>query len=186
MSDILFINACVRENSRTLKLANHVLGTLEGEITEVRLYDLGLTPLDEEGLKARDAAFDAKDFSDSRFDLAKQFAEAKTVVIAAPYWDLMFPAVLKTYLEAITVNGLVFSYSEKGIPTGMCKAERLIYVTTSGGPIFKNFGYDYVSALADAFYGINDVKCISAEGLDIRGADVDAIMRKAKENVAGI
>ena len=39
MADILFINARARENSRTLQLAKHVLDTLEGEITEVRLYD---------------------------------------------------------------------------------------------------------------------------------------------------
>ena len=95
----------------------------------------------------------------------------------------MFPSVLKVYFEAITVNGLTFVYSEKGIPTGLCDADRLIYVTTSGGPIIKNFGFDYVLALAQTFYGIKDVKCISAEGLDIRGADVDSILQSAKKSI---
>ena len=180
----LFINACVRENSRTLELANHVLDMLGAEPEEVKLFEADLSPLDAAGMAARDAAFRAKDFSDGRFDFARQFAAAETIVVAAPYWDLMFPAVLKTYFEAVTVNGMTFVYSEKGIPTGLCKAERLIYVMTSGGPVMKNFGYDYVSALARAFYGINDVRCISAEGLDIRGADVDAIMRSAKDAAA--
>ena len=107
-------------------------------------------------------------------------------MVAAPYWDLSFPAVVKLYFEAVTVNGLTFAYSEKGIPTGLCRAERLIYVTTSGGPIMNNFGYDYVRALACAFYGIKDVRCVTAEGLDIRGADADAILSKAKESVADI
>ena len=186
MSDILFVNACVRENSRTLELAKHVLGTLEGEVEEVKLYELDLAPLDAEGLKARDAAVAAKDFSDSRFDLARQFASAKTIVIAAPYWDLSFPAALKLYFETVTVNGLTFAYSENGIPTGLCRAERMIYVTTSGGPIISSFGFDYASALAKSFYGINDVRCVSAEGLDIYGADVDAIMLSAKECVKRI
>ena len=185
MADILFINACARENSRTLQLAKHVLDTLEGEITEVRLYDLGLTPLDEEGLKVRNAAFGAKDFSDSDFELARQFASAKTIVIAAPYWDLMFPSILKTYYEAITVNGIAFVYSEKGMPVGRCSAEKLIYVTTSGGPIMKNFGYEYTCALAKSFYGIADLSCVSAEGLDIRGADAEAILQKAIEGIKG-
>ena len=92
----------------------------------------------------------------------------------------MFPAVLKLYLEAITVNGLVFSYNEHGIPEGLCRATRLIYVTTSGGPLIKNFGYDYVCALANSFYGIKDVRCISAQGLDIRGANPAAILEAAK------
>ena len=183
MSETLFINACVRENSRTLELAKHVLGKIGGGFDEVNLYQADISPLDAEGLMKREVAASVKDFSDSRFDLARQFATAKTIVIAAPYWDLMFPSVLKVYFEVITVNGLTFVYSEKGIPTGLCNADRLIYVTTSGGPIIKNFGFDYVSALARTFYGINDVKCISAEGLDIRGVDVDSILQSTKKTI---
>ena len=183
MSETLFVNACVRENSRTLELAKHVLDKIGGEFDEVNLYQSDISPLDFNGLLERTSASETKDFSSTSFDLARQFATAKTIVIAAPYWDLMFPSVLKVYFEAITVNGLTFVYSEKGIPTGLCNADRLIYVTTSGGPIIKNFGFDYVSALARTFYGIKDVKCISAEGLDIRGADVDSILQSAKESI---
>ena len=180
MPEILFINACVRENSRTLELAKHVLGLLEGEVAEVKLYETELAPLDAQRMQERDAACSSKDFSAPQFALAEQFATAKTIVIAAPYWDLMFPSVLKVYFETVTVNGLTFAYGKNGIPTGLCGATRLIYVTTSGGPIIKNFGYEYVSALATSFYGIEGVRCISAQGLDIHGADVDAILRNAK------
>ena len=183
MSKNLFINACVRENSRTLELAKDVLNKIGGEFEEVVLYQTDISPLDNTGLVERTAAFETKDFSNSRFDLARQFASAKTIVIAAPYWDLMFPSVLKVYFETITVNGLTFGYNEKGIPTGFCKAERLIYVTTAGGPIIKNFGYDYAAALAKTFYGIKDVRCISAEGLDIHGADVASILMNAKSSM---
>lgn len=37
---ILFINACVREQSRTYRLAKQLLDTLEGEIKEVRLENI--------------------------------------------------------------------------------------------------------------------------------------------------
>ena len=181
MLDILFINACVREQSRTLELARHVLDLLGGEVEEVGLYDASLLPLDAAGMKERDAACRAKDFSGDRFAYARQFAAAKTIVISAPYWDLMFPAVLKLYFESVTVNGLTFAYGENGVPMGLCNAKRLIYVTTSGGPIMKNFGYEYACALAKSFYGIQDVACISAQGLDIHGADVEAILQDAKE-----
>lgn len=185
MSEILFINACARENSRTLELAKHFLDKLDGKAEEVNLYKTQLEVLDAFGIKARDEAFRAKDFSDKRFDLARQFAEAKTIVVAAPYWDLMFPSVLKIYFESVTVNGLTFAYGENGIPVGLCNAERLIYITTSGGPIKKNFGYDYVLELAKSFYGIKELSFISAEGLDIRGADTDDIMNKAKSGRLG-
>ena len=180
MEKILFINACVRPNSRTLELAKYVLEQLSGEVDEVKLYEQKLAPLDLEEMELRDKSSKNKNFTNSIFNHAKQFANAETIVIAAPYWDLMFPAVLKCYFENITVNGLTFAYGENGIPYGLCKAKKLIYVTTSGGPIIYNFGFDYVSALAKSFYGINDVQLVKAEGLDIYGADVSSIIDKAK------
>ena len=182
MEKILFINACVRPNSRTKELAKHVLLKLSGEVEEVKLYNEELMPLDLEEMGLRDKSAKNKNFTNSVFNLAKQFADAETIVIAAPYWDLMFPAVLKCYFEKITVNGLTFAYGEKGIPYGMCKAKKLIYITTSGGPIIYNFGFDYVSALAKNFYGINNVQLVKAEGLDIYGVDVSAIMQTAKNS----
>ena len=50
---ILFINACVRENSRTLELSNCLLENLGGEITEVNLYGENILPLDGKGLEKR-------------------------------------------------------------------------------------------------------------------------------------
>lgn len=183
MNKILFINACVRPASRTLELAKCALDKLYGEIEEINLYETPLFPLDANGILAREEASDKNDFSDISFKLAKQFAEADEIVIAAPYWDLMFPAVVKSYFETVTVSGLTFVYGNNGIPKGLCKAKRLIYVTTSGGPIIYNFGFDYVSALAKSFYGIPDIKYINAQGLDIYGADTDAILRNAKDSI---
>ena len=186
MLKILFINSCVRENSRTLSLAREVLDKLDGRIEEVALYGADLAPLDAEGIRTRSEAFSAKDFSDTKFDLARQFSCADIIVVAAPYWDLSFPAVLKIYFEAVTVNGLTFAYSEQGIPTGLCRARHMIYVTTAGGHISKNFGFEYARELATSFYGINNVTCICAEGLDISGANADDILLSVKNSVASI
>ena len=182
MEKILFINACIRPNSRTLDLAKHVLGKLQGNIEEVKLSNANISPLDKKGLKARENASITKDYSSGEFLFAKQFAESNVIVIATPYWDLMFPAVLKNYLENITVNGLTFAYGENGIPYGLCKAKCLIYVTTAGGPIIHNFGFDYVSTLSKCFYGITDVRLIKAERLDIYGANVNQIIEEAKQS----
>ena len=183
MEKILFINACVRLSSRTLDLAKHVLSKLSGRVEEVKLYNEQLLPLGLEEMELRDKSAKSKDFSNSLFYHAKQFADTDIIVIAAPYWDLMFPAVVKSYFENITVNGLTFAYSENGIPCGLCKAKKLIYVTTSGGPIIYNFGFDYVLALAKNFYGINDVQLVKAEGLDIYGADVASIIENVKNEL---
>lgn len=184
MNKILYINACCRENSRTDELARHLLGKLQGDVQTVDLYDLNISPVDAHLLSKRDSLLKDGRTDDEMFSLARQFSSADTFVIAAPYWDLMFPSVLKVYLENITVCGITFRYSEKGIPQSLCKAEKLYYVTTSGGFIGENnFGFDYVKALSSAFFGISDVKFFPAQGLDIYGADVNAIMLKAKDDI---
>ena len=40
-----------------------------------------------------------------------------------------------------------------------------------------DFGFGYVKALANTFYGIEEVYQIKAEGLDIIGADVESILK---------
>jgi FMN-dependent NADH-azoreductase len=182
MEKILFINACVRPNSRTRELANCVLSHLSGRVEEVKLYEKVFSPLSLEEIELREKSAKNKDFSDEIFNLPKQFARADVIVIATPYWDLSFPAVVKSYFEKITVNGLTFAYGENGIPYGLCKAKKLIYITTSGGPIIHNFGYDYVTALAKSFYGIIEVQCVKAQGLDVHGADVNKIIEDAKRS----
>lgn len=186
MDRVLFINACVRPASRTLELAQAVLSQLGGSVAEVNLFRTPMATLNPAGMERREEAAQKQDFSHPDFALARQFAEADVIVIAAPYWDLMFPAVLKTYLENITVSGITFRYTEQGRPESLCKARALHYVTTSGGFIGQNdFGFAYVKALAQNFFGITDVNRYAAEGLDIFGADVEKIMDRAKAAITG-
>ena len=180
---ILFVNGCVRENSRTLELARAVLDRETDAIEEVCLYPGGPEGLDAEKLALRDELLANGDLDHPMLRWANQFAAADTIVIAAPYWDLAFPAKVRAYLEEVTVSGVTFRYGENGIPQGLCKAKRLIYVTTAGGPIFQNYGYEYIKALAQGFYGIPNVSIVKAEGLDIHGADPEAIMAQAKAEI---
>lgn len=181
MNKILLINACMRPESRTRQLTESVLEQLDGVIEEVRLSDLSLSALGQKEIEKREQATRNQDFSDPMFDLAKQFAAADHIVVAAPYWDLMFPGVLKIYLENIMVTGITFRYSTDGKPESLCRAKTMDYVTTSGGYIGQNdFGFDYMNALARNFFGIKTIHRYAAEGLDILGEDTDKILRRAK------
>ena len=118
------------------------------------------------------------------FEYARQFSEADEIVIAAPFWDLSFPAVLKAYLEKINVSGITFRYTSEGMPEGLCKAKKLYYVTAAGGNFFpESFGFGYIKALAQNFYGISDVELIKAAGLDIEGADVESILLDCENDI---
>lgn len=61
MSNILFVNACVRPQSRTLKLAKHVLSKLNGDVQEVNLEKENIQPLNLKILKQRDSLLKEND-----------------------------------------------------------------------------------------------------------------------------
>ena len=112
------------------------------------------------------------------------FNAADVIVVGAPYWDLTFPAALKVYLEWACTLGITFGYTQAGEQRGLCRAERLIYITTAGGPLEdRNFGYEYVRGVA-GMLGIINTHCVAAQGLDIRGNDPEAILREAQERAA--
>ena len=179
---ILYVNACVRKESRTRRLAEKLLSKLDKPFEEIRLEKMVFPTSNDDYLNLRDQLVSRGGFQNPLFDLARQFSEAETIVIAAPYWDLSFPAMLKQYLEQITVVGVTFKYSEEGIPVSLCKAKRLFYVTTAGGFFVpEDYGFGYVKALAQNYYGIPVVRKIEAVGLDIDGADVNAIMAAAED-----
>lgn len=184
---ILFINACVRTESRTRQLTEKLLLKLNRPYEEVRLHEIAFPVADEDFLNMRDRLIAERDFENPLFDLARQFSESEIIVIAAPYWDLSFPAALKQYFEQINVVGITFKYTEDGIPVGLCKARRLYYVTTAGGSyVPEEFGFGYIKALSQGFYGIQEVRKIEAAGLDLVGADVSALMRAAESTIDSI
>ena len=181
---VLLINACARPGSRTLPLAKKAAEKLSSDVQTLDLYAEGLAPLSNTELEKRDSFIAENDYSDEMFRFAKQFKNADSIVIAAPYWDMSFPAALKCYIEAICVNGLTFRYTEQGVPEGLCRAERLVYVTTAGGYIPENnFGYDYIRCLCAELFGIRQTVCVKAEGLDILGADIEGILSAAEDEI---
>ena len=174
MKQLLFINACVRgERSRTEKLARQFLAAFqEGHpdysITERNLYQERLQPQYPEILAERDALWAAGRLDQPMFAPARQFAAADRIVIAAPFWDLSFPAVLKIYLERISVANITFGYNDQGAMVGLCRAGRMLLITTRGGyyegtPL--EMGARQLEALC-TMYGISAFQCLGVEGLD--------------------
>ena len=159
MKNILLIDSCVRgDQSRTLALARQWLAEEEPEaqVEHLRLYDLDLTPLPLEEVEGR------RDTG-----LAERFARADEIVVAAPYWDLSFPAILKVYLERICVSGITFRYVGPRAE-GLCRAKRAVYISTAGGFIGqRHLGEDYVRALFRELFGIPDFLTVRREGLDL-------------------
>ena len=192
MEDLLFINACVRgQKSRTLQLARRFLGAWqhahpEAVITERDLCRDRLSPQYPEVLEERDALWSAGKLDDPLFQPARQFAAAGRIVIAAPFWDLSFPAILKIYLERISVTNITFGYDDLGRSVGLCRAEKLLFITTRGGDFsipeisWMEMGARQLEALC-AMYGISSFQCLTAQGLDDIRNDKEAILAQAMD-----
>ena len=181
---LLYIDGTVRNESRTRELADYLAGKISDNVEYLRLCEKNILPMDTQTLSVREKLCNKKDFDNPYFVYAKQFVKADTIILAAPYWDLSFPSIVKAYLENICVVGLTFSYSSEGIPVGHCKARKLYYVTTAGGKIINDaYGYGYTADLAKGMFGIKEVQLIKAENLDIIGSDVNGIMLEAKKEI---
>lgn len=184
MEQILFINACPREGSRTLELACHLLSKMEGSVEELTIFEENLLPLNGKTLSLRDKMTANQNFDHPIFKYAKQFATADTIVLAAPFWDLSFPSAVKIWLEYVMAKEITFRYTEEGFPFGLCKAKKLFYISTAGGPVLPaHMGFSYVDGLAKSYFGIPETVLFSAENLDVVGADTAAILSKAKEEI---
>ena len=185
----LFIDACCRDKSRTRWLAEALIGSKMPEYTIRKLFETPIRGLDSARLAQRDALLEKGETNSEFFFLAREFALADEIVIAAPYWDLSLPARLKAYFEEICVLGITFRYTADGNPEGLCKAKKLTYITTAGGYILSDeYGYGYVRALCRTFYGIQETRLIKAEGLDLAGVNAEQILNEVlkKEKNASI
>ena len=184
MEQILFINACPREGSRTLELTRHLLKKLDGSVEELTIFEENLLPLNGKTLALRDKMIAAQNYDHPIFKYARQFAKADTIVLAAPFWDLSFPSAVKIWLEYVMAKEITFRYTDEGFPCGLCKAKKLFYISTAGGPVLPaHLGYSYVDALAKSYFGIPESVLFSAENLDVIGADIAAILSKTKEEI---
>ena len=181
---ILYINACVRKNSRTRLLAEYLLSKMDDEIVEIKVHDLEYPKMDEDFINLRNAAGAQKNYDAPCAALSRQFTQADTIVVAAPFWDLSFPSALKDYFEQVCIVGISFDYDEEGLPYGLCKARKLYYVTTAGGLVDSyDYGFGYIRALATDFYHIPEIKLIKAENLDVDADHLDQILEQAKADI---
>ena len=178
---LLFVNACMREESRTERLARAWLERYEGEVEELRLAELGVAPLDAERLRTYSAGVAAARYDDELFAFAQQFAEADEVLIAAPFWNYGIPAHLHAYLELVCSQGVTFDVDATGAYVSLVRAQRLTFITTAGGAEpdeLDDHAFGYVRTLSTRFWHIPDVRCIAAWSADASSTSVDAVLRE--------
>ena len=166
MKNLIYINACMRAGSRTLRIATPIIEELRKRY-KVETVDLtkNLYPAaDNYTLEDRNQGIVPQE----HVALAKRIAAAGRIVIAAPFWDMSFPSALKVFFENMSLFGVTFDSNDKEC-YGLCKAEKVMYITTRGMDIGTGDPLEqatpYIKALSH-LWGLGELTVISAQNMD--------------------
>lgn len=166
MKNIIFIDACMRAGSRTKRIAERIIEELSGRycIETIRLGEADYPVVDNRILEERNNGTVPK----AHAELAGRIAAADRIVIAAPFWDMSFPSALKVFFENMSLFGITFDSNDKEC-YGLCKAEKVMYITTRGMDISTGDPLEqatpYIRALSH-LWGWGELTVISAQNMD--------------------
>jgi FMN-dependent NADH-azoreductase len=167
MKKLVVIDACIREGeSRTRRIAEPIIRRLESryEVTFFHLTEMSMEPLTPKTYADRAAGI----IPEWAVKAAKTVAEADRIVIAAPFWDMSFPAVLKTFIEHISLFDITFTDNGRSC-VGLCKCEKVMYITTRGMNIPtgdpREQGSSYLTALS-SLWDLGIVLTVAAWNMD--------------------
>lgn len=192
MSTVLYIkaNAKPEGQSRTFTISDAFVEEYkknhpEDNVVTLDLYEENIQPLSGADLGAAFGPKDESSKSHKVLQYAYQFAQADKYIISAPMWNLSFPAIVKSYIDYVSIVGIAFEYTAQG-PVGVLKNKKALHVVTRGGSYsegpFAAFeqGDRYLRTIF-GFFGVVDFTTIAGENLDVHGADVAAIVSQKLE-----
>lgn len=168
MKKLVVIDACVRQSeSRTRRIAEPVISAL-AERYEIVRYNLpeleGIVPLDPRLFEERGQG----SIPSWALQAARDLAAADRIVIAAPFWDMSFPAVLKCFFEQTSLFDITFT-DNGSTCVGLCKAPKVLYITTRGMDIPtgdpREQATPYLKALG-TLWNLGELTTIAAWNMD--------------------
>lgn len=190
MSKVLYIKANAKPEgaSKSFKVADSFIEAYKQSHPEDNVTTLDLYQEDIHFLSVEDIndVFGPKTEESKNHPILKyayQFADADKYVIAEPLWNLGIPAILKAYIDYVSVVGITFRYTENG-PVGLCQGKKAVNICSRGGNYstepMSNYemGDRYLHTIL-GFFGIYDYKTLAIEATDVMGNDVEAIVGKA-------
>ena len=167
MKTLVVIDACVRQtDSRTLRIAEPIIEALSKRYNVIRydLPEMDIVPLSP-GLFAERGLGESPSWAK---EAATTIAKADRIMIAAPFWDMSFPAVLKCFFEQTSLFDITFTDNGKTC-VGLCKAPKVLYITTRGMDIptgsFLDQGSPYLRALG-ALWNLGEMTVLDVHNTD--------------------
>lgn len=184
MKKLLYIDACIRDTeSRTKRIAEPIVEALKEkyEVSTLNLNELELSIVKKDLIKQRNNGI----VDEEVMSWAESVRDADRIVIAAPFWDMSFPAALKNFFELCSIFDVTFKSNDKTC-YGNCKAEKLLYITTRGMDISTGDELEqatpYLKALS-WLWGVGPLEVICAQNMDyISEAEIEVKIKEAIKN----
>ena len=189
MSKVLYIKANIKPEgqSRTYQVSDTFIEEYQKQHPEDEIITLDLYKEDIDFLRPQDleVLFGPKTEESQQhphLKYAYQFAKADKYIVATPMWNLSFPAILKAYIDYISVSGITFKYTAEG-PVGLCNDKKALYIVARGGA-YENapieMGERYLRTIF-GFFGITDFTTLSIDNLDGNSEKAPELVDKAKQ-----
>lgn len=189
MADVLLIDGCMRgwEVSRTYAVTEKFLERYRELHPEDTVEELHLTEEKFSWFTGRQVEHNDRLLADAKFNapefaMARRFAKADKIILAAPLWNMTVPAAVVAYFENVCIGEIAFRYSDDGTQIGLCAAQKLLCIMTSGGEFP---GEDdaravvaYLRALC-AMVGIRETTHLWIEGLDLLDGKLEERLENA-------
>ena len=184
MKSLVYIDACIRGfESRTRRIAEPIVEALKEkyDVHTLCLNELELSIVKKDLIKQRNSGI----IDEEVMAWAESIRDADRIVIAAPFWDMSFPAALKNFFELCSIFDVTFKSNEKTC-YGNCRAEKLLYITTRGMDISTGDELEqatpYLKALS-WLWGVGPLEVISAQNMDyVSEAEIESKIAQAIKN----
>ena len=166
MDRLIFIDATMRDESRTRRIARPIIEELgkRYEIERISLDGADFPAVGSRILNDRNNGIVPEEYA----EMARRIAAADRIVIAAPFWDMSYPSALKVFFENMSLFNITFANNGKEF-TGLCKCEKVLYITTRGMNIKTGEALEqatpYIRALS-RLWGLGELTVIAEENMD--------------------
>jgi FMN-dependent NADH-azoreductase len=186
MAKVLYITAHPHDHQTSFSLAvgKEFVETYReinptDEVIHLDLYNLEIPPIDADvfsgwGKLRSGASFDQLSDNEKAKvarlnEIVEQYVEADKYVFVSPMWNFSFPPVLKAYIDAISIAGKTFKYTENG-PAGLLTGKKAVHIQASGGVYSEGpaagfeSGHSYLAKIMQ-FHGVPSFEGIFVEGM---------------------
>mgnify|MGYP001241976447 FL=1 len=185
MKKLIVIDSCMRAESRTKQILDAAVAELSKryEVEIIDVNSVGLPPLDK--ITYVDQRENGN-IPPLAVELARKVATCDRLVVAAPFWDMSFPAILKSFFENISLYDITFM-DDGTACRGLCKCEKVLFITTrgmdikTGDPLEQ--GSSYLAALS-FLWGLGEVITVAATNMDYLSPDDLALRIEAAKKEA--